>query len=89
MVTPARAGMAGPAVVTGATGRNTNHTTDSFLTADRKTKMIKEDESLDTWTEISHVLYYMLLCVVGPTSVHLKAHKTPLTLLKVLVRSKL
>jgi len=36
MVTPARAGMAGPAVVTGATGRNTNHTTDSFLTADKE-----------------------------------------------------
>lgn len=45
MVTPARAGMAGPAVVTGATGRNTNHTTDSFLTAGRKRN--KEDESLD------------------------------------------
>lgn len=40
MVTPARAGMAGPAVVTGATGRNTNHTTDSFLTADGKTQRI-------------------------------------------------
>lgn len=90
MVTPARAGIAGPAVVTGATGRNTNHITDSFLTADRKTKRIKEDESLDTWTETSHVLYYMLLlCVVGPTSVHSNTQKTPLTLLKVLVRSKL
>lgn len=74
MVTPARAGIAGPAVVTGATGRNTNHITDSFLTADRKTKRIKEDESLETRTEISHVLYYMLLCVEGPTSVHSITH---------------
>lgn len=32
MVTPARAGMAGPAVDTGATGKKTNHTTDSFFT---------------------------------------------------------
>lgn len=33
-VMPARAGMAGPAVDTGATGRNTNHTTDSFFTGE-------------------------------------------------------
>lgn len=32
MVIPARAGIAGPAVDTGATGKNTNHTTDSFFT---------------------------------------------------------
>lgn len=32
MVTPAKAGMAGPAVDTGATGKKTNHTTDSFFT---------------------------------------------------------
>lgn len=67
MVTPARAGMAGPAVVTGATGRNTNHTTDSFLTADKKTKRNKEDDNIDTWTEISHYLrkrtvLYDVLC---------------------------
>lgn len=36
MVTPASAGMAGPAVDTGATGKNTNHTTDSFFTEGRR-----------------------------------------------------
>lgn len=36
MVTPASAGMAGPAVDTGATGKNTNHTTDSFFTEGRQ-----------------------------------------------------
>lgn len=36
MVIPARAGMAGPAVDTGATGKNTNHTTDSFFTKGRR-----------------------------------------------------
>lgn len=38
IVTPARAGMAGPAVDTGATGKNTNHTTDSFFTEGRRHK---------------------------------------------------
>lgn len=36
MVIPARAGIAGPAVDTGATGKNTNHTTDSFFTEGRR-----------------------------------------------------
>lgn len=48
MVTPAKAGMAGPAVVTGATGRKTNHTTDSFFTAERD-RQRNEAETLDMW----------------------------------------
>lgn len=47
MVTPARAGMAGPAVVTGATGRKTNHTTDSFFTAETDRERNEAADSLD------------------------------------------
>jgi len=60
MVTPARAGMAGPAVVTGATGRNTNHTTDSFLTADKKTKRNKKDYNIDRIVTLSEETYCII-----------------------------
>lgn len=52
-VMPARAGMAGPAVDTGATGRNTNHTTDSFFTGETKGQRQGKTE-VSTGRTVSH-----------------------------------
>lgn len=69
MVTPASAGMAGPAVDTGATGKNTNHTTDSFFTEGRRHEGSREKYQSD-----QHELVSPVTCQVDIIQIQFRLH---------------